>query len=104
METLLRLLNAVASNAGDICTIATCLALLVKPIREKIFGLAAITEGVRCLLRAEIVRIYYKHIDDKQLKEYEYKMLDQCHKAYKALGGNSFIDHIFAEMQGWDII
>lgn len=104
MEALLKLLEAVASHAGDICTIATCVVLLVKPIREKIFGLAAITEGVRSLLRSEIVSIYYKHIDDKQLKEYEYKMLDQCHKAYKALGGNSFIDHIFATMQGWDNI
>ncbi len=100
METL----KAIADHAGDICTIATCAALLIKPIRERLLGTAYIREGQRCLLRSEIVRIYYRHHDDKQLHEYEYKNLTQCYKAYKALGGNSFIDHIYAEMQEWEII
>lgn len=100
METL----KAIADHAGDICTIATCAALLIKPIRERLLGTAYIREGQRCLLRSEIVRIYYRHHDDKQLREYEYKNLSQCYKAYKALGGNSFIDHIYAEMQEWEII
>ena len=90
--------------AKDICSIATCAALLIKPIRERLLGTADIREGQRCLLRSEIVRIYYRHHDDKQLREYEYKNLSQCYKAYKALGGNSFIDHIYAEMQEWEII
>lgn len=90
--------------AKDICTIATCAALLIKPIRERLLGTADIREGQRCLLRSEIVRIYYRHHDDKQLREYEYKNLSQCYKAYKALGGNSFIDHIYGEMQEWEII
>lgn len=100
METL----KAIADHAGDICTIATCAALLIKPIRERLLGTEAIREGQRCLLRSEIVRIYYRHVNDKQLHEYEYKNLTQCYKAYKALGGNSFIDHIYAEMQEWEII
>lgn len=100
METL----KAIADHAGDICTIATCAALLIKPIRERLLGTEAIREGQRCLLRSEIVRIYYRHHDDKQLREYEYKNLSQCYKAYKALGGNSFIDHIYGEMQEWEII
>lgn len=100
METL----KAIADHAGDICTIATCAALLIKPIRERLLGTEAIREGQRCLLRSEIVRIYYRHVNDKQLHEYEYKNLTQCYKAYKALGGNSFIDHIYGEMQEWEII
>lgn len=67
-------------------------------------GTEKIREGQRCLLRSEIVRIYYRHKDDRQLKEFEYLNLEQCYRAYKALGGNSFIDHIYAEMQEWDII
>ena len=90
--------------AKDICSIATCAALLIKPIRERLLGTEAIREGQRCLLRSEIVRIYYRHVNDKQLHEYEYKNLTQCYKAYKALGGKSFIDHIYAEMQEWEII
>ena len=97
-------LQLIAEHLGDICQIVTCAAFIIKPIRERIMGTEKIREGQRCLLRSEIVRIYYRHKDDKQLREYEFRNLEQCYKAYKALGGNSFIDHIYAEMQEWDII
>ena len=100
METL----QYIADHAGDICQIATCAALVIKPVREWLMGTEAIREGQRCLLRAEIVRLYYRHRDDKKLREYEYRLLEQCYKAYKVLKGNSFIDHIYAEMQEWEII
>ena len=100
MEAFLKL----AEYAKDICSIATCAALLIKPIREWIMGTEALRERQRCLLRSELVRIYYRHHEENQLREYEYKNLSQCYKAYKALGGNSFIDHIWQEMQKWEII
>lgn len=90
--------------AKDICSIATCAALLIRPIREWIMGTKEIREGQRCLLRSEIVRIYYRHNDDRKLREYEFKNMEQCYEAYKALNGNSFIDRIHDEMKGWDII
>lgn len=90
--------------AKDICSIATCAALIIKPVREWIMGTEDIREGQRCLLRAEIVRMYYRHREEKKLKEFEFKLQEQCYKAYKALGGNSFIDHIHAEMQEWEIV
>lgn len=100
METL----QIIATYAKDICSIATCAALLIKPIRERLMGTEDIRESQRCLLRSEIVRIYYRHHDDKKLREYEYKNLAQCYKGYKALKGNSFVDHIYAEMQDWEIV
>ena len=100
METL----QYIADHAGDICQIATCAALIIKPIREWLMGTAALREGQRCLLRTEIVRTYYRHHDDRKLREFEYKNMEECYKAYKALKGNSFIDRIHAEMQEWDII
>jgi hypothetical protein len=90
--------------AKDICSIATCAALLIKPVREWLLGTKEIREGQRCLLRAEIVRIYYRHLADRQLREYEFKNMQQCYEAYKAMNGNSFIDRIHAEMLEWDII
>ena len=90
--------------AKDICSIATCAALLIRPIREWIMGTKEIREGQRCLLRSEIVRIYYRHNDDRKLREYEFKNMEQCYEAYKALNGNSFIDRIHDEMKSWDII
>lgn len=101
---MLDALQLIADHAGDICQIATCLAFLIKPIREKLLGTEKIREGQQCLLRDKVVEIYYRHKDDQRLREYEYRNLEQCYKAYKALGGNSFIDHIYAEMQEWDII
>ena len=68
----------------DICSIATCAALIIKPVREWIMGTEAIREGQRCLLRAEIVRMYYRHREDKKFREYEFKLLEQCYKAYNA--------------------
>ena len=90
--------------AKDICAVAACAALLIRPVRERLLGTDALREGQRCLLRAEIVRIYYRHLADKQLREYEFKNMEQCYGAYKVLKGNSFIDRIHAEMQEWDII
>lgn len=100
----MEVLGLLADHAGEVCQIATCAALLIKPVREWLMGTEALREGQRCLLRSEIVRIYYRHVKDKQLQEYEYRNLVQCYQAYKALKGNSFIDHIYAEMQEWEII
>ena len=71
---------------------------------QMLLGTEALREGQRCLLRAEIVRIYYRHQADKQLREYEFKNMQQCYDAYKVLKGKSFIDRIHGEMQEWDII
>jgi len=95
---------ALVQWAKDFCSIATCAALVIKPVREWLLGTEAIREGQRCLLRAEIVRIYYRHREEKTLREFEFKLLEQCYKAYKALKGNSFIDHLYGEMQEWEII
>ena len=82
MRPMDNLLATLAAHAKDICSIATCAALLIKPIREKILGTAALREGQRCLLRSEIVRLYYRHHDDRKLREYEFKNMEQCYQAY----------------------
>lgn len=97
-------LDAIVRWATDICSIATCAALLVKPVREWIMGTKGIRNGQMCLLRSEIIRIYYKHHEDRQLKKYEFENMDQCYKAYKTLGGNSFIDKVHEDMKDWDIV
>ena len=97
-------IQAISEHLGDICQIATCAALLIKPVREWILGTKTIKEGQCCLLRTEIVRIYYRNKDSRQLREYEFRNLEQCYKAYEALGGNSFVEQIYKNMQEWEII
>lgn len=97
-------LTDLIQGAKDICSLATCAALLIRPLREWLLGTDALRKGQRCLLRSEILRIYYRHLGDKQLREYEFKNMQQCYEAYKVLKGNSFIDRIHAEMREWEII
>lgn len=66
-------------------------------------GVEDVREGQRCLLRSQIVRTYYRNWDSKRLRQFEYENLVACYKAYKKLGGNSFIDHIYEEMQTWEV-
>ena len=96
--------SVLGALAKDICAVAACISLLVKPLRERILGLEALREGQRCLPGSEILRLYCRNHAEKKLREFEFRNLEQCHRAYHALGGNSFVDHIHREMQEWEII
>lgn len=60
--------------------------------------------GIKCLLRDAMLRIYYKNKDTEKIRQYEYENFVFLYKAYKALKGNSFIDKIYKEVQGWEVI
>lgn len=99
METLLIIF--------DICiglvALSTFLSLLIKPIRERLFNLGRSKEGERCLLRSEMLRIYYTYLDKKEIKQYEFENFIKLYDAYKALGGNSFIDEVNLEVRQFTI-
>lgn len=97
------LLTYVASVAGDIMGVIALLAMLVKPIRRRLFADQAARDGQKCLLRAEILRLYYHNQQSMTLRQYEAQNLELMYKAYKALGGNSFIDRIYGDMEGWSV-
>ena len=61
-------------------------------------------ETDRCLLRDRITSIYYKNRLDCELRQYEYENLERLYKQYKKLGGNSFVDKIWNEIQDWNIL
>ena len=92
-----------AGYAGSISCILALLTLLIRPVRERLFGAKEVREGQKCLLRSEIVRTYYRNLSEKQLRQYEFENLAYCYAAYKQLGGNSFVEHIYNEMQDWDV-
>lgn len=101
---MLDALSKIAQTAGNITAIAACVVLIVKPLREKVLGLSAIKEGVKCLLRAEMLRVYYGHKNEKKIRQYVYENFELAYRAYKALGGNSFIDKIYSEVQTWEVL
>ena len=100
MQTML----LAAELAGAITGIAACICLLVKPIRNSVLGLNDVREGQRCLLRSDILHTYYKYRERKLIRQYEYENVVLLYKAYKALGGNTFVDHIYNEINEWEVV
>ena len=82
----------------------TLCILIVKPIRERLLGTKDIREGQRCLLRADMLRTYYKNRDADRIRQHEKENFIYEYKAYKALGGNSFIDDIYEEIRHWEVV
>lgn len=89
------------SGIGSICTAA---ALLIKPIRDKLLGFGAVRDGQKCVLRAEMLRTYYRHREENTIRQYEYENFLMLYRAYKRLGGNSFIDDIAEEVRKWEVL
>lgn len=65
--------------------------------------LEKIAEGNKCQLRSDMTRTYYHHKETGKIRQYEYENFVKLYEAYKALGGNSFIDKIYDEVKKWEI-
>ena len=89
---------------GGCSSIITFLLLIVRPLREWLLGVRQIREGVKCLLRADMLRIYYHASELRQIRQYSFENFSAMYAAYKALGGNSFIDKIGDEIKEWEVI
>ena len=61
-------------------------------------------QGIKCLLRSEMLRTYYGNKETKKVRQYELENFIKLYKAYKALKGNSFIDKIYEEVMTWEVI
>lgn len=70
MNTLnaLEALKQIAAIVGYVSAIVTAAVLLVKPLRDKVLGIRYIVSGVKCLLRADMLRMYYKHHDRNEIR------------------------------------
>ena len=90
--------------------IVTILALigeivaLIGVITPVIISVIKISNGTKCQLRSEMLRIYYHHYEVKEIRQYEYENFIMLYEAYKALKGNSFIDKIYKEVKSWQIV
>ena len=82
----------------------TLCSLVIRPIREKVLGTRDIYEGLRCLLRADMLRTYYKDNETNQIRQHAKENFIFEYHAYKALGGNSFIDDIYEEVRRWEVV
>ena len=90
--------------AGCITAIMTAIAIFVKPIRQRIFNSKKANDGEKCLLRCDILNIYYKGLEKREIHQYEAENLVKLYEAYKALGGNSFIEEVYSDIKKWKVI
>lgn len=80
--------------------IAGLLAIIIPIVRSN----KKISNGTKCQLRSEMLRIYYHNQDKKTIRQYEYENFVMLYEAYKELKGNSFIDKIYSEIKTWKVV
>lgn len=73
---------------------------MMSPIFVAVFF---VIQGIKCLLRSEMLNTYYRHKDSETIRQYELENFILLYKAYKALKGNSFIDKINNEVMSWEV-
>ena len=92
------------SNIAAAAALVGEIAVLIGVITPIFVKVNRISNGTKCQLRSEMLRIYYHHKDGGVIRQYEYENFVFLYEAYKALGGNSFIDKIYAEVKKWEIV
>ena len=91
-------------NIIDIVTLAAEIVALLGTVIPIITQMRKISNGTKCQLRSEMLRIYYHNKVERTIRQYEYENFVYLYEAYKALKGNSFIDKIYKEVQEWEVI
>jgi hypothetical protein len=69
-----------------------------------IVAMFLVIQGIKCLLRSEMLRTYYHNKDKEKIRQFELENFIALYKAYKALKGNSFIDKIYNEVMSWEVL
>ena len=90
-------------NAVTIIALIGELVALASAMIPMIISVMKISNGTKCQLRSEMLRIYYHNHEVQEIRQYEYENFVFLYEAYKALKGNSFIDKIYSEVQTWKI-
>lgn len=99
----MELLIKISAVTGAFMSIVAFISLFFKPAREKLLDTKTIKEGQKCLLRSEMLRIYYEHNKKDTIGQFEFENFMMLYNAYKSLGGNSFIDKVKEEVKNWEV-
>ena len=91
-------------NLTTVVTLIGEIGVLLGVIIPVIMNVRRISDGTKCQLRSEMLRIYYHNHDNGTIRQYEFQNFVLLYDAYKALKGNSFIDKISKEVREWDVI
>ena len=90
-------ISAIVAIIGEVSALLAFAAPIVIWIKK-------LSNGSKCQLRSEMLRIYYHNKDKEVIRQYEYENFVYLYEAYKALKGNSFIDKIYDEVKSWEVV
>ena len=88
---------------GEIIAISTEIITLIGVVIPVVASISKIAQGTKCQLRSEMLRVYYKNLDKKEIRQFELENFIKLYEAYKALRGNSFIDRVYNEVLEWKV-
>lgn len=91
-------------NLTTIVALIGEIGVLIGVITPVIATVKKVANGQRCMLRSDMLKIYYHNREKEKIHQYEYENFVMLYEAYKSLKGNSFIDKIYREVQTWEII
>lgn len=77
---------------------------LITALVPVLLAVSKICNGQKCLLRSDMLSIYYHNREKRIIRQYEYENFLMLYEAYKALKGNSFIDKIRKEVDEWEVV
>lgn len=97
-------ISAIATFIAEVGVLLGVVKWVGKKYKTSAKQIEKVAEGVKCQLRSEMLCIYYKHRDSERIRQYEYENFLMLYEAYKALGGNSFIDKIYKEVEPWEVV
>lgn len=104
MEEIINVLSEFSKFCSVVTVIFAFLLAIIKPLRERFLGTKKIQEGQKCLLRSQMLEIYYDGLKEKKIRQYKYENFILCYKAYKSLNGNSFIDEIKEKVDKFEVV
>ena len=93
MDDFLKILEHWPAIVTELAAIVPILVAVIK-----------VCNGQKCLLRSDMLNIYYHNREKKVIRQYEYENFVMLYEAYKALKGNSFIDKIYSEVKEWEVV
>jgi hypothetical protein len=88
----------------QLISLITLATMVITPLVGVVVGVCKLIAGQKCLLRSEMLRIYYNHQKEKTIRQFEFENFFALYSAYKSLHGNSFIDKVKAEIQSWTVV
>lgn len=89
---------------SDLAAIIIEIGVIMGALTPIIVLILYLVKGIKCLLRSDMLSIYYHNRESETIRQYELENFVLLYNAYKILRGNSFVDKIKNDVMKWKVI